>query len=403
MYYVGQKTLSIYLTKAIRCDIINVLFKMQVNFMSSNDTVLKRDEEYVLGLRSLYESYGYKKFKMRKFEKYDLYLENKSFLRNGGIITVTDPKGRLLALKPDITLSIVKNIKASDLPEKLYYNENVYIADSNAGEIKETTQVGLEYVGEIDIRAMAEILLLAAESLAHTNEQYRIALSHMGFVSEILEKYFENEIDRARASKLISEKNSHGLKELCKELKLSEEAIERLSGLVNVCGELKSVINEAKTLACGEGSNAGCEELFVLSQIIDLFGLSNKFILDFSVMNDMSYYNGLVFQGFINGVPKSVLSGGRYDNLVKRFGLDTSAAGFAVSTDLLNDFNHKADEYDYDVLLLYSKDCDPFIVISAEKSIIASGESCIALSDEPYGISYKRKVIINSDGSLKNE
>ena len=110
MYYVGHKTLSIYLTKAIRCDIINVLFKMQVNFMSSNDTVLKRDEEYVLGLRSLYESYGYKKFKMRKFEKYDLYLENKSFLRNGGIITVTDPKGRLLALKPDITLSIVKNI-----------------------------------------------------------------------------------------------------------------------------------------------------------------------------------------------------------------------------------------------------------------------------------------------------
>ena len=81
--------------------------------MSTNNAILRRDEEYVLGLRRLYDAYGYKKFKMSKFEKYDLYLENKSFLRNGNIVTVTDPKGRLLALKPDITLSIVKNSRIS--------------------------------------------------------------------------------------------------------------------------------------------------------------------------------------------------------------------------------------------------------------------------------------------------
>ena len=369
--------------------------------MYANETVLRRDEEYVLGLRSLYESYGYKKFKMRKFEKYDLYLENKSFLRNGGIITVTDPKGRLLALKPDITLSIVKNIKSSELPQKLYYNENVYIADSNAGEIKESTQVGLEYIGKIDIRAMAEILLLAAESLSHTHEKYRIALSHMGFVAEILDSANFAETDRSRATKLISEKNLHGLRELCNSRGVNEDVCKRLCGLINVCGELRKVIPEAEKLVCGEGSKASFNELNVLSEIIESFGLSKKFILDFSVMNDMSYYNGLVFQGFINGVPKSVLSGGRYDNLVKRFGLDTSAAGFAVSTDLLNDFNYKADEYDCDVLLLYSENSNPFDVISAEKKIIENGEKCIALSEEPADIKYRKKVVINADGSEK--
>ena len=66
--------------------------------MNKKFEVMLRDEEYSIGLRRLFESFGYKKFKMRKFEKYELYLENKSFLRNGNIITVTDPKGRLLAM-----------------------------------------------------------------------------------------------------------------------------------------------------------------------------------------------------------------------------------------------------------------------------------------------------------------
>ena len=94
--------------------------------MSPVNTSLKRDEDLIPILRRLYESYGYKRFKMSKFEEYDLYLENKAFLRNANIITVTDPAGRLLALKPDITLSIVKNVREEALPQKVYYSENIY-------------------------------------------------------------------------------------------------------------------------------------------------------------------------------------------------------------------------------------------------------------------------------------
>lgn len=371
--------------------------------MSLNNTVLPQDEEYILGLRRLYESYGYKKFKMSKFEKYDLYLENKSFLRNANIITVTDPKGRLLALKPDITLSIVKNIRASELPEKLYYNENVYIADSNAGEIKETTQVGLEYIGELDVRALAEILLLAAESLASADDKYRIAVSHMGFVSEILDTAKLNESDREKILNLIADKNLHVLRDVCSSLNLSNAVTERLCGLITVCGELDSAIVAAESLVCGSVSESSYNELAALSDIISGFGLSDKFILDFSVMNDMKYYNGLVFQGFINGVPKSVLSGGRYDNLVRRFGVDTSAAGFAVSVDLLERFNYRVKEYDYDVLLLYSEEAEPFDVLSAERKIVSGGERCIALTNEPEGLKFKTKMRLTADGSLKNE
>lgn len=398
-----QKTLAIYLTKVFCCVIIYILVNMQVIAMNTNSAVLRSDEEYVLGLRRLYESYGYKKFKMRQFEKYDLYLENKTFLRNGNFITVTDPKGRLLALKPDVTLSIVKNVRAAELPEKLYYNETVYIADNAVGEIKETTQVGLEYIGELDIRALAEILLLAAESLSRADEEYRIAISHMGFVSEILEACGLCEKETVRISALIAQKNLHGLRAICDENSLNSDITERICGLVSVCGELGEVVHNAKKLVCGELSEASYNELVAISEIITEFGLSDKFILDFSIMNDMRYYNGILFQGFIHGVPKSVLSGGRYDNLVKRFGVNTSAAGFAVSTDLLDNFKYRNHEYDYDVFLQYSPDVNAVDVLSAERSIIASGERCVAFSSEPSGLKYKRKAIMYADGSIKYE
>ncbi len=368
--------------------------------MSSNQAVLRQDEEYVLELRRLYESFGYKKFKMSKFEKYDLYLENKSFLRNANIVTVTDPAGRLLALKPDITLSIVKNIKSDKLPEKLYYSENIYISDSEAGEIKETTQVGLEYIGELDIRALGELLLLAAESLNCISENFRIAVSHMGFVSEILDSANVSESSKKRIYKLISEKNLHGLKDLCATLNIPDETCTRLCGLISVCGKLSDALDSAKALVCGDASNAGLAELSAISEILDKFDLSDKFILDFSVMNDVSYYNGLVFQGFIGGVPRHVLSGGRYDNLVQRFGCNASAAGFAVYIDLLDRFLYCESEFDYDALLLYSSECDSASVLKWQMTYSYNGKTCLAVTEEPGGLRYRHKFEMSLDGSV---
>ena len=371
--------------------------------MDKKNEILLRDEEYLIDLRRLFESFGYKKFKMRKFEKYDLYLENKSFLRSGNIITVTDPKGRLLALKPDITLSIVKNVRSDILPEKLYYNENVYIADNSDGNIKESTQIGLEYIGNLDIRAMAEILYLASESLSRVDNDYRIAISHISFVSDILIDSGLGEAERNSIISLISEKNLHGIKAACASYGIEASVTERICSLAFVCGELREEIKNAKRFVCGNASQAGFEELTALSNVIDEFGLSDKFILDFSLMNDMNYYNGIVFQGFIQGVPKNVLSGGRYDNLVRRFGVETSAAGFAVFTDVLDNFKYHTEEYDYDVFLLYSKECRAETVLKAELDFTKQGLRCIAFDSEPNGLKYKKKAVMSSDGSIKYE
>lgn len=121
----------------------------------------QNDEAAILGFRALYHSYGYKRYKMSKFEEYDLYVTNKSFLASGNIVTFPGVGGRLMALRPDVTLSIVKNAATSAGGlEKLYYNETVYRPEG--GELKEITQVGLECIGCLDRYAMGEVVLLAA-------------------------------------------------------------------------------------------------------------------------------------------------------------------------------------------------------------------------------------------------
>ena len=123
--------------------------------------VLKNDERVVFALRKLYEKYGYSKYKMGKFEEYDLYVRNKDFLISDSVITFTDTNGRIKALKPDVTLSIIKNCKdAVGCVEKLYYNENVYRVTKEAEGFREIMQTGLECIGDVDDYNIYEVLII---------------------------------------------------------------------------------------------------------------------------------------------------------------------------------------------------------------------------------------------------
>ena len=115
------------------------------------ESLPKNSEEVLASLRALYRRYGYSHYKMNKFEEYDLYANNKNFLISDSVITFTDGNGKLLALKPDVTLSIVKNSKDDGANlQKLCYNENVYRVAKGSRNYKEIMQVGLECIGAVD-------------------------------------------------------------------------------------------------------------------------------------------------------------------------------------------------------------------------------------------------------------
>ena len=144
--------------------------------------IWKNEEQAGASLQKLYRRYGYIPYKMSRFEEYDLYVRNKDFLVSDQIITFSDRSGRLLALKPDVTLSIVKNApEQPGVVQKVYYQENVY------RDYREILQTGLECVGDLGDYEIAEVVLLAAKSLALLGENWVLDISHMGLLAAVLE------------------------------------------------------------------------------------------------------------------------------------------------------------------------------------------------------------------------
>ena len=175
----------------------------------------------MLALVNLFARYGYAQYKMSKFEAYDLYSKNKGFLVNDSVITFTDTNGKLMALKPDVTLSIVKNAdKALKGVEKLYYNESVYRVSKHTASFKEIMQVGVECFGEVDDYHISEVLLLAAKSLQVFCDSFILEVSHIGIISALIHHITADEQLFKSIWRCVNEKSIHSVFELCRQTAL---------------------------------------------------------------------------------------------------------------------------------------------------------------------------------------
>lgn len=316
---------------------------------------LKYDEQAVSLLRSLYSKYGYKQYKMRKFEEYDLYVRNKDFLISDSVITFTDTNGKLMALKPDVTLSIVKNTKDSDgSVQKVYYDENVYRVSKGTHSYKEIKQAGLECIGDVDTYCVCEVLSLAVKSLMTISESCVVDVSDLAILFALYDYIGLSYETRKRMTSLISDKNTHEMKRLCEDMSVSAESTALLEELISYNGTPDEILPRLKAMAERIGAQAEFSEFESVVSSLDE-ELQSKLRIDFSVVSDINYYNGIVFKGFIDKIPDSVLSGGRYDSLMQSMSRKSKAIGFAVYIDMLERFNIKEREFDYAAVLLYSE------------------------------------------------
>ena len=282
-------------------------------------------EQIIFNLRALYSRHGYTRFRMNKFEEYDLYSGNKEFLLSDHVLTFTDGSGKLMALKPDVTLSIVKSSRDDeDGLQKLYYHENVYRTDKN-GSYKELMQVGLECIGAVDNAAMSQVLALAVESLGTIHPEAVLNVSHLGLLEQVMDGMAIPGNRRKALLDFIGEKNLHELTALCRSCGVEETAISRLCRLVQLTGTPGQVRPAARKLLAGFVDTAALDQLEAVTA-----GMGDTLRLDFSGVSDPNYYNGILFKGFVPGLPDSVLSGGQYDNLMRKMGRQANAVGFAV-------------------------------------------------------------------------
>ena len=340
-------------------------------------------------LRDLYGQYGYRQYKMSKFEEYDLYARNKDFLISDNVITFNDLSGKLMALKPDVTLSIVKNSVDQPGIRKLYYHENVYRVNKGDHGYREIMQVGLEAIGDVDSYTISEVLLLAAKSLQTISDDSVLDVSHLGLLLELMDAMGIPQESRNALVKLISEKNAHEMAALCQSCGISQDHINLLRRLIAMKGTPATVLPQLEHLLQGKNCDTSLAQFRGVLSTLENSEAADLLRIDFSVVDDLHYYNGFVFKGFVRGIPGSVLSGGQYDKLMEKMKRTDRAIGFAVYTDLLERLEQPSDDFDVDTVLLYDADAS-LTAIRTQAQRLSQDGSVMVSSTVPTDIRCKK-------------
>ena len=355
--------------------------------------MLDYQERIIFALRELYDRCGYRPYKMNKFEEYDLYARNKDFLISDSVITFMDNGGKLMALKPDVTLSIVKNTAGAEGLQKLYYNENVYRVSKGSGAFREMMQVGLECVGDLDDYCLTEVILLAARSLLAISEDCVLDISHLGLVAALLAGAGVPKEVQPEVFKAMGEKNLHEMAAICRGAGVAETRIDLLQQVFRLNGSIRQVLPRLRELVKGEA----VDQFARILEVLEGTDVAKVLRIDFSVVDNVHYYNGFVFKGFIQGVPSRVLSGGQYDKLMQKMRRNCGAIGFAVYTDELERLGEAAGEYDVDTVLLYPENAPASAIFRKTQELMAKGIQVLALSRLPEQLRCKNLVRLEGD------
>ena len=305
-------------------------------------------------LRGIYTKSGYSRYRTVGFEEYDLFTEYRDFLTSGQMITFTGAGGRLLALKPDITMSIIRDASEErGRTDKFFYSESVYRVPAGGDEFKEILQIGLECIGDVCAYDRAEVVSLACKTLAVTGCDYMLDISHTGLIDGIRKLFGISERNRAELARMMKDKNAPGIANLCAHSGIKEEAAAKLIGLSRLSLPIREAKDALVSLGLGKFSESS-EAIAELSMIADsLTDEEAKHIsLDLSVVHGMNYYDGIVIDGYIDGVSEAVLKGGEYGKLITKMGRTGSGLGFALYTDLLELIDESSERYVADVLLI---------------------------------------------------
>ena len=375
--------------------------KNYIKNMSKKDLVL-------LNIRKIYDSYGYKKISLPSFEEYDLYNENKDFI-DRNVLTVMSPNGKLLALRPDITLSVAKKVSKDQSLKysKIYYQENTYNLTKYVG-YEEDEQLGIELIGKESTFLDFEIINLAVKSLDIINKKSMIVLSHAGFISSVFENFdLEYEI-KEQILDCINRKNSHDIQKILKRNEhISENVKKLIYKIPELSGNLENIEKELLKYEINDNTKKILSELKQLNSLLMKFYKKSKIIFDFSVVKNLNYYNGIILQGYIEDFPNVILTGGRYDKLFEKFGVDTGAVGFAILTDGLKGYYKDTDKKDFEVLIAYdNSDFEKLVEIVNDfqkKGLRVRTENIENLDESDFEIFNFDEKYVFQNGELKKE
>ncbi len=305
---------------------------------------------------------GYKEVETPAFEYYDCYIGEGGMISQEALFKFFDEQGRILALRPDFTTSIARMAATktanTSLPQRYLYTGSVYRHEnSEETRQREIAQTGIELIGSYSHLADAEVISCAIEAIIALGiEEFSIEIGQVAFFNGLVEQAgFDAELTE-KIRERIDTKDSMGIKLLIKDLKLDENLKQLIIDLPYLFGD-SSVLERASVANLNKTSRDALDNLKKIYDVLCCYGFEKYISLDLGMLRNIDYYTGSIFKGYTHGVGFPICAGGRYDNLMGKFGTDTGAVGVAMGINrLMAALKGKVDDMSVGSTLLFAEE-----------------------------------------------
>lgn len=291
-------------------------------------------------LRTLFGARGYYEVETPVIEFYDAFSSEEDITPQENMFKFFDQQGRILVLRPDMTIPVAR-IAATKYKDIVYPLRVCYVGNAfrynemGGGKQKEYTQAGVEILGVSTPEADAEVIATAIKGLQACGlENFQIDIGQVEFFKGLMEETGLSDQDTEQMRSLIDRKDYLGVEELVKAYNISEDLKELIFSMPGLFGSL-DVIDKVEKITKNKRSLAALENLRRVIEILEDYGLSRYVSVDLGMVQSLNYYTGIIFRGFTYDVGFPIVSGGRYDNLVEKFGKKCPATGFSLGINMV--------------------------------------------------------------------
>lgn len=279
-------------------------------------------------------SWGYKEVVTPTFEYLEVIEAGAGDDIREELFLLQDRDGRLLALRPEMTIPIARLVTTkfmdSERPLRLFYNANIFRhTQPQMGRYMEFYQLGVELVGASGVMADAEVIALAVEVLKLQGLDFKIGLNHIGIYNNLLAESGLSGEDQETVIRLILKKDLVGLERITAGSDISPDIRQALLDLPTRHGGAE-IFTELEKIKGIDGVSLAVSELADVYRMLEHYGIQDQVVIDLGVLRGFDYYTGIIFEGYSPNLGYPLLGGGRYDNLLDKFGTPTAATGFAV-------------------------------------------------------------------------
>ena len=293
-------------------------------------------------IENILDKWGYNEVVTPTIEFYETFNSGFQNLKEEEVYKFFDNKGRILVLRPDMTIPIARVVatKFKDVPApiRFRYSADVFrVNQSLGGKKNEYTDCGVELIGVKDASSDLEILVTALDVLKILEEsEIKLEIGNINFFNSAVKNLNLKEEERLRLAQLIDKKSLKELEDFLSQLKVTEEYKEFFTKLPWLFGG-REVLEKAREYSFNDELKESIDYLEKLASTLDELGYGDLISFDLGMVQRLNYYTGITFRGYVEGVGAIALSGGRYDNLIALFGEDRPAVGFSINLDSLLD------------------------------------------------------------------